>query len=88
MASEAIDVLAVMDTAQLFLEDSKGEVRRAYADRVCEARAAVAELIEASRALRTCYRTTLDVNCKCDDEFIDRQTAEFDAALARIGSAA
>jgi hypothetical protein len=44
--------------------------------------AAIAELIAASQEMRSILRTTLAVNCKCDDEFIDAQTHRIDAALA------
>ena len=41
-----------------------------------------AELLEAAKSLRDNLRCVLRVNCNCDDEFIDRQTSEIDAAIA------
>ena len=45
---------------------------------------AVAEYVAAAERMRDNLRCVLSVNCKCDDEFIDKQTAEFDAAHARM----
>lgn len=51
---------------------------RAEAD---QAVAAVAELPPAAERTRDNLRCVLSVNCKCDDEFINKQTAEIDAAI-------
>ena len=45
------------------------------------ARDKVAELLAASERMRDNLRCVLSVNCKCDEEFIDKQTAEIDAAI-------
>lgn len=42
---------------------------------------AVAELLAAAERMRDNFRCVLDVNCKCDGEFIDKQTAEIDTAI-------
>lgn len=41
----------------------------------------VSRLREAATVLRNNFRCVLSVNCNCDEEFIDRQTAEIDALL-------
>ena len=55
-----------------------------HAEDTKAARDAVAEYIAAAERMRDNLRCVLSVNCKCDDEFIDKQTAEFDAAHARM----
>lgn len=45
---------------------------------------AIKELVKAANEMRLNFRCVLSVNCKCDEEFVDRQTERFDAALARI----
>ena len=52
-----------------------------------EAIDAVRDLMVEARAMRDNFRCVLEVNCKCDAEFINAQTASFDAAIARCKGA-
>jgi hypothetical protein len=80
MSAERVDVLAVMGEASELLER---EGFSAIPNDLLAGRAAVAELIEASKKARDGYRSTLRL-MGCDEFFIDAQTAELDTILSSI----
>lgn len=85
-ANKPVDVLQVMTLAIRSVRPGVSPEHAEWHRQLTEARAGIAALIVASKRMRDNFRTTLSVNCKCDDEFIDKQTAEFDSLVASIQS--
>lgn len=85
--NERINVLAAMVEAIFILHGRHPQHNSPAGNELDEARAAVAELIEAAKESRSFLASSLRLH-KCDEDFISDQTRRLDVALARVSGGA
>lgn len=89
--SERIDVLAVMEACSAYVDDAaqfpeqfKPGVVKRHQREYNEARAAVAELIEAAKEHTLFLGSALRL-FRCDEDFIEAQSERLNSAIVRAG---